>query len=102
MGTFSTPSYERMMESQARQLKKLENNDIDVFVRLLAQKNDEPMEVKTPCSIGLKPEVIKEATHKAERIQQKHVADSYDQGFLGGMLFAVVLVLMVLMVVLMP
>lgn len=99
---FSTPSYKRMMESQAQQLQKLENNDIDVFVRLLAQKNNEPMEVKMPCSIGLKPEVVQEVTQTRNRIHQKHVADSYNQGFLGGLMFAGMLVLMVLMVLFMP
>lgn len=99
---FSTPSYKRMMESQAQQLKKLENNDIDVFVRLLAQKNNEPMEVKMPCSIGLKPEVVQKTAQNRNRIHQKHVDKSYEQGFLGGMLFAVMLTLMVLLALFMP
>lgn len=95
---FSTPSYRRMIERQQAELEKMHNNDIDLFVRMLAERNQEPMEVKTTVSIGVKPELIRKQEQERERIHQKHVADSHDQGFLGGMLFSAMLVLMVLSV----
>lgn len=94
---FSTPTYTRMMERQQEELRKLANNNIDVFVNVVNQARREPATVQMPVSIGWKPEAVA----KVRQAEKKKVDDSYNQGFLGGILFAGMLVLMAVILLVM-
>lgn len=97
---FSTPTYRRMMERQQEELRKLHDGDIDLFVKMLAKKGNYPAEVNTPVYIGVRQEVVEQQARDHKKVQQKHVEDSYDQGFAGGLMFAAMLVIMIICVLL--
>lgn len=94
---FSTPSYRLLQQRQEEELRKLENNNIDVFVNVVNAARKEPATVQLPVSIGWKPEAVE----KVRRAEKKKVEDSYDQGFVGGLLFAGALVIMAVVLLVM-
>ena len=95
--SFSTPTYTRMNEIQKEQLRKAKNNDIDVFVNVVNAARREPAEVKMPVSIGFKPEVVQ----RVRQTEKKKVQQSQDRGFIGGMIFAGMLVAVFILLVVM-
>lgn len=93
----TTPTYTRMMQKQKEELLKLKNNDIDVFVNVVNQARREPAEVKMPVSIGWKPEAVA----KVKQTEKNKISESHDRGFLGGMLFTVLVVGMIVLLLVM-
>ena len=94
---FSTPTYKRMMQRQEEQLRSMSNNDIDVFVRVVNAAKHEPATVTMPVSIGIKPEVVQ----RVRQTEKKKIQQSHDRGFLGGMIFAGMLVAVFILLVMM-
>ncbi len=94
---FSTPTYTMLQEKIEAETRKLKNGDIDVFVKVVNQAKREPAEVQMPVSIGWKPEAVA----KVKKAEKKKEEDNYFQGFLGGIAFAGMLVLMAVVLLVM-
>ena len=94
---FSTPTYTMLQEKKEAELRKMKNGDVDVFVKIVNQARREPAEVEYPVSIGWKPEAVE----RIKQAEKNKISQTTDYSFLGGMLFAVLVLGMIALLLVM-
>lgn len=98
MSTFSTPSYNRLIERQEEELKKLHKNDMDIFVRMVNVAKKENPVVQMPVSIGVRPEIV----DRACKVRKNELDHAHDRGVWGGLMFAGLLVISIVALLIAP